>query len=270
MRSIAAACIVAVLTLAGAVDAAKADDAAAKKELTPTGKLRVGIAVAPTPGAGNVARDAGGGYRGVAVDLGEELAAKLGVPAEFVPYPNSGALTDAVGSGAWDVAFLPVDAQRKTKVDFGSAHIVLQSTYLVAPASPIATLADADKAGVRVAGVENTATARASQASLKTVTMTLVKTADELFDLLKSGKADAIALSRESLTQLSAKLPGSRVLDGAYLNSYVAIALPKGRPAALAYASAFVDAAITSGSVRRSLDKIGMQSSTVPAPGTRP
>ncbi len=70
--------------------------------------------------------------------------------------------------------------------------------------------------------------------------------------------------------QLSAKLPGSRVLDGAYLNSYVAIAVPKGKPAALAYASAFVDAAIASGSVRRALDRIGMQTSTVPAPGTQP
>ena len=87
-------------------------------------------------------------------------------------------------------------------------------------------LARRARAGVRVAGVENTATARAAQASLKTTTMTLVKTADELFDLLKSGRADAIALSRESLSQLAAKLPGSRVLDGAYLNSYVAVAVP--------------------------------------------
>jgi polar amino acid transport system substrate-binding protein len=270
MRSIAAACVAAVLAFTCTTGPATADDAAAKKELAPTGKLRVGIAVAPTPGAGNVAPNAGGGYRGVAVDLGEELAAKLGVPAEYVPYPNSGALTDAAASGAWDVAFLPVDAQRKAKVDFGSAHIVLQSTYLVAAGSPVATLADADKPGVRVAGVENTATARAAQGSLKTVTMTLVKTADELFELLKSGQADAIALSRESLTQLAAKLPGSRVLDGAYLNSYVAVAVPKGRPAALAYASAVVDTAIAAGGVRRALDKIGMQTSTVAPAGTRP
>jgi polar amino acid transport system substrate-binding protein len=258
-----------VLAFACVAGAARADDAAARKELAPTGKLRVGIAVAASPGAGNVARDASG-YRGVAVDLGTELAEKLGMPAEFVPYPNSGALTDAVASGAWDVAFIPVDAQRKQQVDFGSAHIVLQSTYLVRPGSAIATLADVDKPGVRVAGVENTATGRAAQASLKTVTMTLVKTADELFELLKSGQADAIALSRESLTALAAKLPGSRVLEGAYLNSYVAIAVPKGKPAALAYASAFIDAAIASGSVRRALDRIGMQTSTVAPAGTRP
>jgi polar amino acid transport system substrate-binding protein len=260
----------ALLAATLAVGGARADDAAAKKELASTGKLRVGIAVAPTPGAGNVAPDGSGGYRGVAVDLGAELAHKLGVPVEFVPYPNSGALTDAAAGGAWDLAFIPVDAERKKKIDFGSAHIVLQSTYLVGPGSAIATLADVDRPGVRVAGVENTATARAAAASLKTVKMTLVTKADELFDLLKSGQADAIALSRESLTQLAARLPGSRVLDGAYLNSYVAVAVPKGKPATLAYASTFVDAAIAAGSVRRALDKIGMQTSTVPAPGTKP
>jgi polar amino acid transport system substrate-binding protein len=270
VKSLARACLSIAVALTTAVTIARADDAAAKRELAPTGKLRVGIAVAPTPGAGNVGRDADGTYRGVAVDLGQELAAKLSVAAELIPYPNSGVLTEAAASGAWDVAFLPVDAQRKTKVDFGSAHIVLRSSYLVAPGSAIAALADVDKTGVRPAGIAGTATARAAQASLKTVTLTLVKTGEELFDLLKSGQADAIALSRESLTGLAAKLPGSRILDEAFLNSYVAVAVPKGRPAALAYASAFVDAAITSGSVRRALDRIGMQTSTVPPPGTRP
>ena len=260
----------ALLATIFASSAALADDAAAKKELAPTGKLRVGIAVAPTVGAGNVARASDGSYRGIAIDLGNELAQKLGVAAEFVPYPNSGALTDAVESGAWDLAFLPVDAQRKTRVDFGSAHIVLQSTYLVGPNSPIKTLADVDKAGVRVMGVENTATARAAAASLNATTIGHVKTADELFDLLKLGNADAIALSRESLSSLAEKLPGSRVLDGAYLNSYVALAVPKGKPVGLPYASAFVDAAIASGSVRRALDKAGLKTSVVPPSGTKP
>jgi polar amino acid transport system substrate-binding protein len=261
--------LAAMAVMAAALGGAGAADDAARQELAPTGKLRVGIAIAASPGAGNVARN-GSGYRGVAVDLGAALAGKLGVPAEFVPYPNSGAVTDAAAGGSWDVAFLPVDAERKKRVDFGSAHIVLQSTFLVGAGSPITSLGDVDKAGVRVAGVENTATARAAAASLKTVTVALVKTGDELFDLLKSGKADAIALSRESLVGLSVQLPGSRVLDGAYLNSYVAVAVPKGKPAALAFASAFIDEAIASGAVRRSLDAIGMKDSVVAPLGTRP
>ena len=78
-----------------------------------------------------------------------------------------------------------------------------------------------------------------------------MKTAQDLFELLRSGKADAIAQSREALTGLSARLPGSRVLDGAFLNSFVAIAVPKNKPAALAYVSTFLEEAKMSGSLRR-------------------
>ena len=244
-------------------------DESVRKELIPTGKLRVAIAIGPTPGAGNVAIE-NGKPRGIAVDLGTELAGKLGVPVDFVHYPNSGALTDAAESGAWDVAFIPVDDERRKKVDFGPAHIVLQSTYLVAPDSSIKSLADVDKAGVRVVGVENTATARAAARSLKTVQISLVKDAGELLELLKAGKADAIAQSRESLTAMSAKLPGSRVLDGAYLNSFVAIAVPKNKPAALAYVGEYLEAAKAAGSVRRALDAIGMKTSVVAPAGVKP
>ncbi len=108
-------------------------------------------------------------------------------------------------------------------------------------------------------GVENTATTRAAQAFLKNVTMSNVKDAAQLEGLFKAGQADAIALSRESLVQLAAKFPGSRVLPGAYLSSFVAVAVPKGKPAALTYVSAFAEEAKASGAVRRSLDSVGMQ-----------
>jgi polar amino acid transport system substrate-binding protein len=259
----------ALVALAGTQ--APAQDAAVGKELVPTGKLRVGVAVAPNVGAGNVAADpASGKLRGIAIDLGEELAQKLGVPVEFVRYPHSGALTDAADKDAWDVAFIPVDEERRKKVDFGPAHVVLQSTYLVAPGSSIQSVAEVDRAGVRVAGVENTATARAAARSLKNTSITHVKSAAELFELLRSGQADAIALSRESLTGLAAKLPGSRVLDGGFFNSYIAIAVPKNKPAALAYASAYLEDAKASGSVRRSMDNSGLKTSVVAPPGVRP
>jgi polar amino acid transport system substrate-binding protein len=251
-----------------------ADDAetiAVKRELTPTGKLRVGVAIGPTIGAGNVAMDAATGKpRGIAVDLGKELADRLGVPVEYVPYPNSGALTEAAGSGAWDVAFLPVDDERKKKVAFGPAHMVLQSTYLVAPGSAIKTHADVDRLGARVAGIENTATTRAAQRSLKTVTIVNVKTADELLQLLRTGQAEAVVQSREALTGLSAKLPGARVLDGSFLNSFVAVAVPRTRPAALAYVTRFIEEAKASGLVRRALDNAGLKSSVVAPAGQMP
>jgi polar amino acid transport system substrate-binding protein len=46
--------------------------------------------------------------------------------------------------------------------------------------------------------------------------------------------------------------------------------VPKDRPAALTYASAFVEEAKASGLVRRTLDSFGMQTSVIPPAGTKP
>jgi polar amino acid transport system substrate-binding protein len=261
----------AFIIVSAATAGAQAIEPATLAQLAPTGKLRVGVAAGLTPGTGNVAIVPGAARpQGIGADLGAALGIRLGMAVEWVTYPNSGALTEAGTTGAWDVAFMPVDEERKQKLDFGAAHIVLESTWMVGPGSPIRMLADVDRPGTRVVGVENTASARAAQHYLKNVTVRLVKSTDEGFELLRTGKVDVTGGSRESLVVLAALLPGSRVLDGAYLNSYVAVAVPKGRPAALTYASAFVEEAKASGLVRRSLDRFGMQSAVIPPAGTMP
>jgi glutamate formiminotransferase len=60
------------------------------KELVPTGKLRVAIAVAPAPSALYAIKDSTTGkFRSVTVDLGAALARKLGVPVEFLPHRST-------------------------------------------------------------------------------------------------------------------------------------------------------------------------------------
>jgi polar amino acid transport system substrate-binding protein len=61
-------------------------------------------------------KDAGGSPRGVTADLGNELVQRLGVPIEFMVVPNTGVLTDALASAAIDVAFMPVDEERKKQL----------------------------------------------------------------------------------------------------------------------------------------------------------
>ncbi len=126
-----------------AANAAFADDAAAKKELTPTGKLRVAIAVGPAPsGIYAIKDEASGSYRGVTIALSAALAKKLGTGIDYVVYRGSGEIQGSASKDAWDVAFMPVDEERKKFVDFGTPYHLLQSTYLVAPGSTIQTIAD--------------------------------------------------------------------------------------------------------------------------------
>jgi polar amino acid transport system substrate-binding protein len=248
---------------------ARADEAAAKRELAPNGKLRVAIAVGPAPSALYAVKD-GAGYRGVTIVLGTALAQKLGVPVEWVPHLASGEIQASAASGAWDVSFMPVDEERKKFVDFGNAYHLLQSTYLVAPGSSIKSVAEANAPGVRVAGVAGTATFRASNKASPRATHLTFPGVDAAVEAMRAGRADAIALGRESLTGLAAKIPGSRVLDGGFLNSTTAVAVPKGHPEALAYVSAFVEEAKASGLVRRAFDDMGLKSSQVAPAGMKP
>lgn len=247
---------------------AAADDAI--RSLAPTDKLRVAIAVGPAPSALYAVKDAGGVPRGVAVDLGTALAKKIGKPVQLIEYLASGAITADADKNIWDVTFMPVDAERARRVSFGSAYHVLTSTYLVMPSAKANTIDDTNRPEVRIAIVDGTATSRAAQATSTKATFIVIRGVDEGVALLKEGKADAIALSRESLSGLVDKLPGSRILDRGFLNSFTAAAVPNGKPEALAYLSALVEEQKASGAVRKSFDAIGLKESVVAPAGAKP
>ena len=81
--------LLALLLACSVTSAGVADPAtdAVKKELVPTGTLRVAIAVAPAPSALYVIKDTTTGkFHGVSIELGSALAKKLGVPVEFLPH----------------------------------------------------------------------------------------------------------------------------------------------------------------------------------------
>ena len=75
----------------------------AKDELTPTRRLRAGINfqnhLLTTLGSN-------GEQGGVAVEFARELAHRLDVVLEIIPYRSAGALADSVRSGEWDIAVL--------------------------------------------------------------------------------------------------------------------------------------------------------------------
>jgi polar amino acid transport system substrate-binding protein len=247
------------MLLAGALVAsgAAAQESMAVKELIPTGKLRVGVVFAPAASPFFVVKEANGEPRGVTVDLALELGRRLDVPVEFMVVPNSGLVTDATESGAIDVAFMPVDEERKKRVDFGPAYFMIESTYLATGGSGIETVTEVDRPNVRVVGIANTTTIRAAGRSLKNTSISAMVSVDEAMAMLRSGKADAFALSRDSLPPFVAQLPGSRIVEGGFQQTGIAIAVPKNRPNALAYVTAFMASAKASGVVRRALDTAG-------------
>ena len=232
---------------------------ALKDEIAPTGKLRVAIGISPAGGAFWSTRTEAGGYVGVPVDLGKEMAAQLGVSVEYIAYQNSGQITDAASNGAWDVTFLPKDPERETKMSFGPIYEVADATYIVKAGSTAMNFQTLDQADVKVAAVNNTTTMRGAIAHLKHAKVTGYQTYDEIFGLLKSGEIDAFALSRDQLNAMARKIPGTRVLDETFKQTVTAVAVPPNHPLALAFVTKFMTDATSNGMLRKAYDNNGLK-----------
>lgn len=228
------------------------------KQLSPTGKLRVGVAYAPASTPIFVAKDAVGAVHGVPRDLGSALAKTLNVSVELVVMATTGELTEACSSGAIDIGFMPADDERRKRLDFSPPYFVIESTYLAAGSSGIKSFSDVDQSEVTVVGIAGSTTMRAASRSLKSAKIVPAKSVDEAMAMMKAGTAQALALTHDALPSLQRELPGSRILDGAFQTTGVAIAVQKDRPAALAYVKDFIENAKANGIIRRAFDGAGL------------
>src|SRR6266436_1936432 len=234
-----------------------------KDEIAPTGKLRVAIGISAAGGAFWSTKTESGGYAGVPVDLGKEMAAQLGVPVEYVVHNNSGQITDAASKGTWDVTFLPKDPEREGKMSFGPVYEVADATYIVKAGSTAVNFQTLDQPGMKVAAVNNTTTMRGAVAHLKNAKVTGYQTYDEIFALLKNGEIDAFALSRDQLNAMAKMLPGTRVLDETFKQTVTAVAVPLNHPLAAAFAAKFMTDATTNGTLRKAYDNNGLKDNPI-------
>jgi polar amino acid transport system substrate-binding protein len=227
-------------------------NADAKKELAPSGTLRVGL------NYGNfllVLKDhPDGSPRGIAPDLGREVGKRLGVPVEFVRFAQAGQLADAVRTGAWDIAFLGAEPQRAAEIAFTKAYLEIPVTYLVPAGSPIRSFADVDREGVRVAVSAKSAYDLYLTRNLKHAKLERVEGIDASYELFVKQKLDALAGLKPRLVSDAEKLPGSRVLDGTLTGVQQAVGTHPARAAGAAFLREFVEEAKRSGLVAKTID----------------
>ncbi|MCI0546201.1 MAG: transporter substrate-binding domain-containing protein [Candidatus Rokubacteria bacterium] len=235
-----------------------------RSELAPTGTLRVGLNhgnfLLVTPGS------AAADPRGVAPDLARELGRRLGLPVEFLRFETAGALGDAARTGAWDVAFLGAEPQRAADIAFTAAYLEIPATYLVPAGSPIRSVAEVDRDGVRIAVAEKSAYELYLSRNIKHARLVLTKGIDGSFDAFVADKLEVLSGLRPRLLMDVARLPGARVLDGQFTAVQQAIGTPRARVAAAAYLRVFVEEAKASGLVAEAISRHAVAGVSVAPP----
>ena len=252
----AVAFVVALALAAGCAQVApKAGDPVLRAELAPTGKLRVGL-IANNPSFVTQGTPPGV-LKGVAVDIGNELARRLGVPMEPVRYASVGALWAGVRKGEWDVAMLAIDPERAADMHFTGAYMYTENTLLT-KTPEIRSLADMDRSGNRIATAARSAQEAWLAANLKSARAVPTESMPAAEALVREGKVEGMMGNRDHLREIAARMPGARVLDGKLNENAIAVAVPRGRPAALAFAYELVEDLKASGAIQDSIARSGL------------
>ena len=228
----------------------------ALSELSEPGTLRVGINL------GNIllvtGTSASGDPEGVAPDMAAAFAKRLGVAVSYRSFATPGEVADAIERDAWDICLIAVEPKRAETIAFCEAYVEIEATYLVPEGSPLKTIEDVDRPGIRIAVPDRAAYDLYLSRTLKHAKLHRAKGLPGAFELLKAEELDALAGLVPALEENAARLPGSRVLPGRYTSVRQAIGTKPESTALKAEIEAFIAEAKASGLVRRLIDKHGV------------
>ena len=245
------------LLLAGCSTPAPAVDAATRQALAPTGSLRVGVYMgSPT----SMVRDPRTGDKvGVALNLGKAMAERLGVPVQVVEFERLALVIDAVKSGAVDFTFTNATEARARDMNFTPPLIQLELGYLVPRGSPIARVADVDRAGVRVGVSQGSSSQAALGRTYKSAALVPAASLKQAQDMLRKGEVNAFATNKAILFEMLDELPGFHIIDGRWGEENLAIAIPKGRDAGMPFVRQFAVDSQTSGLLQSIITGAGLR-----------
>ncbi len=211
----------------------------------------------------------GGEPGGVSPALARELARRLNVPMEFVPFEQAGLVADALRANprAWDVMYLAVDPKRAEEIAFTAPYVQIEGWYVVRKDSPLQSPADVDRAGIRVATGKDSAYDLFLTRNLKNATLERGQGLKESLALFHDKNLDVLSGVKQHMEGVLAGNPDLRLLPGRFMVIEQAMGTPKGRgDAGAAYLRAFVEEMKASGFVANELKKSGQNGAAVAPP----
>src|SRR5208283_233637 len=167
-------------------------------------------------------------------------------------------------AGSVDIVFTNATPARRNDLDFSPTVLQVEQGYLVPPGSPIRTLDQIDRTAMRIGVSEGSTSEATLSRQFHNATVVRTPSLKTAIDMLSTGGLEAFATNKATLFEMSDELPGSRVLDGRWGLESFAFGIPKGREAALALVSSFVDEAKANGALARAVERAGLRGTVIP------
>jgi len=182
----------------------------------------------------------------------------LGAVFELVAYHDSNTYTQTFGKGEWDIGFGARTPLVAEKADFLLDVLLNDYLFVAAPGGrEFANAAQVDRPGVKIGVGLNSSSDQFLSKTLKSAELVRL-TGGRSIEALKSGQVDVWAASASNIEQVADRLPGAKIVPGAFTSERTMVILPKGRSAAAqAKVVEIVNEAKKIGVVRKALEQTG-------------
>ena len=255
-------CAAGALMLGGCAATAP-DHRAAAAELAPSGTMRAAI------NYGNpilASRGVDGQPQGVSVDLAREAARRLGVAIELLTFNSAGAVVEAVKARQVDLAFVAIDPVRAADMEYTAPYVIIEGAYLVRNDSPLRSNDEVDRAGNRVVVGRGSAYDLYLTRQIKQATLVRAATSPAVTDMFLAQKLEVAAGVKQQLEADAKRVGQVRLLPGRFMVIEQAMGVPKGRTAAQAWLSRYIEEMKASAYVATALQRHQIEGAAVAPP----
>ena len=225
--------------------------------LSPTGRLRVGV----FPGSSLSLILRCQNWRNPWSELRSRQRAGecLDVPFEEGVNQRIAEVLNAIKSGDVDFTISNATPARAIDVAFSQTLLSLELGYLVPAGSPIMTISDMNKSGLRVGVSKGSTSEQTLPKVLPNASVVAVPNLKQAVQMLSRLELDAFATNKAILFDMSDQMPGARVLDGRWGLERLAVAIPKGPERGIGLLRDFVAEMRSSGLLTKAAQRAGLR-----------
>ena len=221
--------------------------------LAPHGKLRAAINMSNFLLVSG--RTSSGQPDGLSPDVAYELARRLGVPCELVPFEGPGLVADAAGKDIWDIGNIAEETERAESIDFSQPYIQIDANFMTRADSALVSNVDVNQPGVEIVLYSRSAYDLWLKDNFIAPTYLREESIGDSVTAFVEGRGDVLACLKPKLMAMQESEPSYKIIDPPFTAIRQSIGLNKGHPEVLAFINEIVADLLTNGFVADSLKR---------------
>ena len=175
-------------------------------------------------------------------------------------------MVEAVKARQVDLAFVAIDPVRAADMEYTAPYVIIEGAYLVRNDAALQRNEEVDRPGTRIVVGRGSAYDLFLTREIKAATLVRAPTSPAVTDMFLAERLDVAAGVKQQLEADARRVGGVRLLPGRFMVIEQAMGVPKGRTAARAWLSGFIEEMKASGFVATALQRHRIEGAGVAPP----